>query len=262
MGGSPSLTRSTRGQGLKQLGTIGARRTSQMPPVVHSGSSTASDLSVSGSPRGPQNPRMEDETETDEAPRRPTSRGEISHSDEETAFEEEPRSQQRDRATEQPRNVTETTARRPNRGLGLIGGNQKTKAQKPPSLPSPGEDQDLSTDDERPPKTPPQQHRSTPAKRSGKLGVIGGPKAKFSPGSPSTAKSNEAQAAAAPRAIAQPAMNRRPQSPSPAPKRDPEPEPGPQREQTTEEKANQKREELKRRLAVQTQASTKKKRRF
>ncbi|OKL56647.1 hypothetical protein UA08_08349 [Talaromyces atroroseus] len=171
--------------------------------------------------------------------------------------------------------TTITITTKPKGALGRIGG-RKPEPKKPLQPPSPEalddvvETQSSSEDDERrhrPPKPLP-----TP-KRTKKLGLIGGGKKKTQPNITLSPKHESDGDDLDAGSIRKATKAKLPSSPSPPPppskspspiqqRRAPKPEREPEPELSAEQKANRKREELKRQLDARSKAPVKKKRKF
>ncbi|KAL4873293.1 XRCC4-like factor-domain-containing protein [Aspergillus spectabilis] len=163
------------------------------------------------------------------------------------------------------------------RGLGLIGGKKK---KQPTLTPEPEPEPEPEPNPSKP--QPPDQAPLRKKKPLGKIGLIGGQKAKAKPASSVEPTSSKTES------ISPPPKSKSKQTQEqdtetdnddgeevkkgkeepPAPSSDkkvkpkPEPSPAPAREETEEEKADRKREELKRQLEAKSKAPVKKKRRF
>lgn len=282
------------------LGTIGGRKTAprreDRPPSRVS--STASDISEPPKRAPPPTVPTDQETESDEAepppPRpspvsvsKPKQTAEPPAKDQETeseaAEEKEPEPSRRQPSPDQIPKPKQTTAEEPpakKRGLlGVIGGGKK-KAKEPSPAPlpiSPDKAEKIPTTTTTTPSPSPQKPK--PKRPGGKLGVIGGvpkpskdkqdllpsraPPPTAAPAAESTASEAEdddldpVSPAAKKKSKASPSPPRKAQAQQPI-----EPEPEPKREETAQEKADRKRQELKRQLEAKRQAPTKKKRKF
>ena len=168
----------------------------------------------------------------------------------------------------------------------MIGGKKKQAKEPSPSpVPSPPAQPRESSEPEEPSKSPEEeeridkdQHHRTPstqppavkAKRTGKLGMIGGKaKAKASesardksplPTSDTVVKSPEKTTPAKPKAGRQ--APKKEESPLPTPAAEKVPAAPPAEPETEDQRADRKREELKRSLEAKGKAPAKKKRRF
>ncbi|KAN0069558.1 XLF (XRCC4-like factor) domain containing protein [Elaphomyces granulatus] len=232
------------------LGAIGGKK-----PIENSRtksiSSTASDVSE---PSASKTPQMRQETESDEdlSPQRPNT-------------------------TWKTHKAEETSGRTHSRGLGVIGGSKKAKDQNKPtqflapasSVPtSPRRDECISTEDESRSTSLLRNEQTKPRKRIAKLGVIGGNKSNLPTCAPGVAKisigsgNEQADIAAATAATASVKGKSTTPLSSPPGSAQPQFQPEPDRELTAQEKADKRREELKRQLEAKSKAPIKKKRRF
>ncbi|KAJ5960089.1 uncharacterized protein N7479_007239 [Penicillium vulpinum] len=168
--------------------------------------------------------------------------------------------------------------KRPKGGLSMIGGKKKQAKEPSPSpapsppaqardfpkpLESPEEEEKINKEPAPVSSTP------APAKRSGKLGIIGG-KAKAKASEPArdksplpssdTVMSPEKVSPAKPKAESQ--APKKEESPFPTPAAEKVPSAPPAEPETEDQRANRKREELKRSLEAKGKAPAKKKRRF
>ncbi|KAJ5879095.1 hypothetical protein N7455_002560 [Penicillium solitum] len=174
--------------------------------------------------------------------------------------------------------------KRPKGGLGMIGGKKKQAKEPSPSpTPSPPAQLRESPEPQEPSKSPEEEERidedhptssTQPAaakdKRTGKLGMIGGKaKAKVSepardksppPTSDTVVRSPEKTTPAIPKAGRQ--ALKKEESPLPTPAAGRVPSAPPAEPETEDQRANRKREELKRSLEAKGKAPAKKKRRF
>ncbi|KAJ5834711.1 hypothetical protein N7447_000737 [Penicillium robsamsonii] len=175
--------------------------------------------------------------------------------------------------------------KRPKGGLGMIGGKKKqAKEPSPPPAPSPPAQARESPKPQEPSESPEEEQRinkdplpisvtpapaTAKAKRSGKLGMIGGKaKAKASepaqdrspPPTPDKVMSPEKAAPARPKADRQ--APKKEESPLPTPAVEKLPSAPPAEPETEDQRADRKREELKRSLEAKGKAPVKKKRRF
>ncbi|KAJ5384882.1 DNA double-strand break repair and VJ recombination XRCC4 N-terminal [Penicillium concentricum] len=176
--------------------------------------------------------------------------------------------------------------KRPRGGLGMIGGKKKqAKEPSPTSAPSPPaqarecpesqepseslEEKQRINKDTLPMSSTPAPPAAAKAKRSGKLGMIGGKaKAKASepardrslPPTPDTVMSPEKAAPAKPKADRE--ASQKEESPLPIPAAEKVPSAPPAESETEDQRADRKREELKRSLEAKSKAPAKKKRRF
>ncbi|CAG8203211.1 unnamed protein product [Penicillium nalgiovense] len=171
--------------------------------------------------------------------------------------------------------------KRPKGGLGIIGG-KKRQAKEPspspaPSRPaqapdypkSPEEEERINEDPARPISSTPAP-AAAKAKRPGKIGMIGGKsKAKASepgrdksplPTSDTVAMSSEKASPVKPKADRQ--ALKREESPLPTPAAEKVPPVSPAEPETEDQRADRKREELKRSIEAKSKAPAKKKRRF
>ncbi|KAL3450596.1 XRCC4-like factor-domain-containing protein [Aspergillus insuetus] len=199
----------------------------------------------------------------------------LSEDDDETTDDEPPK-------TIKPNNDTKKTVPKPSHGLGVIGGKKKKEPEPEPELepePEPetrsrsqsygGPDGD-SQFPELDLQTQAQQTQSEPKKKKplGKLGVIGGSKAK--PKANTKPRESISPAPTRKKVEDEEKVDKEPRESTPgtlAPadrkaKKDTSAPPEPEHEETEQERADRKREELKRQLEAKSKAPAKKKRRF
>ncbi|KAF5859261.1 hypothetical protein ETB97_003115 [Aspergillus alliaceus] len=146
------------------------------------------------------------------------------------------------------------------RGLGIIGGKKKERqatfgeSTSLPKVKSPS----VQTEKDRPsPQASPSPEIRT--KRAGKLGVIGGKTSKYDVGCTPVHRSEESSAGLSEETLkhsSKPTMPPLPES------REPKLPEQPKREETDQERADRKREELKRQLEAKSKAPVRKKRKF
>ncbi|KAL2801365.1 XRCC4-like factor-domain-containing protein [Aspergillus keveii] len=181
-------------------------------------------------------------------------------------------------------NDTKKTAPRPSRGLGVIGGKKKKEPEPEPELEpelepetrsrsrsqSHGGPDGGSQSPELNLRTQAQQTQSEPKKKKplGKLGVIGGSKAK--PKANTKPRESISPAPTRKKVEDEENVDKKPRESTPgtlAPadrkaKKDTSAPPEPEHEETEQERADRKREELKRQLEAKSKTPAKKKRRF
>ncbi|KAL3492620.1 XRCC4-like factor-domain-containing protein [Aspergillus germanicus] len=203
----------------------------------------------------------------------------LNEDDDETTDDEPPK-------TIKANNDTKKTAPKASRGLGVIGGKKKKEPEperEPEPEPEPetrsrshsrsqshrGHDGD-SQSPESDLQTQAQQTQSEPKKKKplGKLGVIGGSKAK--PKANTKPRESISPAPTRKKVEDEEKLNKQPRESTPGTlvpadrkaKKDTSAPPEPEHEETEQERADRKREELKRQLEAKSKAPAKKKRRF